>query len=687
MANVGDLVVNLLGKNDQLTAKLGQSSRDLSKFARHAGDEMSKIGTKQGGLGGMIGDKLSAVLRGGMSADTIGSLVGGAAVPTAIVAAAAAYGAHLLSSAENAERLSLESKKLGVGVVMLQQMEREAGRMGISVDVVTKGVMRLQNSVVEGLSTPSKGSVFKQLGLDAGQLVGMMPEEALGKTAKAIMSIGNAAIRTNVELQLFGKAGKELEPILQVLSEGKISNKQGALDWSPGDIAALNVVDDAWDSIKESVKWIGLQTLKPVINPMQWAMPELSTDYQQSAERARNSRTASDAKMHQDMLARMQAEETAKKQKEQEELARVREVEATKQRLYKQTEDLRTKWSDARTMSGIFGANDRETAMYREIAQQSMDKQRAGIPTQEINAQLYPLTQQVPEQAKIEALADAWKKVRDAQAMAGAKNDYERERMGFLISGVPRDAIDDVTAAFIGFKQEADTNQSLFSLDKQLRDLEASFAGTSNSVRTYFDLIAKGVPDQQALNDSMAIGAKQDQLRALQIRGETESPWAKMRRDLNELESLKGIMEPEAYRRQKLAIKGRALEGIALTPKERQSQLDRQLTSAGIGLADDLKAGRITEDEFRLGQKMEQRKFVDQSAELIPGGSGSFGAQERGSSEAWHSIMQAMGGTEKDSERKRLEEAAKKQMDAATALEDAGKKLAAVAQEFDPFAT
>ena len=197
---VGDLVLLLSGNAGGLSKTLDQSRGKLHSF----------VGEAKGSLSGLTG------------------ALSGLAAPVIGMASFAGMIAVLKEGAAHARHLRVESESLGVGVVMLQQMERYAERVGIGAEVAEKGIVKLQRSIMEGLE--KKDDPFKRLGLSAKDLANMLPEEQLTRVAEAIMGIRSATVRTAVELDLFGKAGKELEPILAEIAKGKIGGKAGALD-------------------------------------------------------------------------------------------------------------------------------------------------------------------------------------------------------------------------------------------------------------------------------------------------------------------------------------------------------------------------------------------------------------------------------------------------------------------------
>jgi hypothetical protein len=79
----------------------------------------------------------------------------------------------------------------------------------------------MQNAIADGATKVNDASrTFQRLGLDPEKLMGRNAEEQFRAVARAIMQIGNDTLRTQAEMEVFGRGGKELEGVLRQVASG-----------------------------------------------------------------------------------------------------------------------------------------------------------------------------------------------------------------------------------------------------------------------------------------------------------------------------------------------------------------------------------------------------------------------------------------------------------------------------------
>lgn len=102
------------------------------------------------------------------------------------------------------------SLRIGVGVEMLQAMERAAASAGVSLEDLTLQIQKLVEAQAEAVdkgSASPKGKAFTALGISMEELRGLNPEQLFLRVAHAIENAGNGSEVLAASIDLFGKSG------------------------------------------------------------------------------------------------------------------------------------------------------------------------------------------------------------------------------------------------------------------------------------------------------------------------------------------------------------------------------------------------------------------------------------------------------------------------------------------------
>lgn len=115
-----------------------------------------------------------------------------------------------------ADELFKASQKFGVGVESLSALKYAAELADVSFEALSKGLKKLAQSTTEALIKPNSEAAasFQTLGISMEELKGASPEQALLKVAEAFSKFDDDATKTTVAVNLFGKAGADLIPLL-----------------------------------------------------------------------------------------------------------------------------------------------------------------------------------------------------------------------------------------------------------------------------------------------------------------------------------------------------------------------------------------------------------------------------------------------------------------------------------------
>jgi len=113
----------------------------------------------------------------------------------------------------------------GSSVENLSGLEDIGARTGTSIDTVGAAVLKLNKNLLEAQNpTSDAAALFKQLGLNVGELSRLDPSDALLRVATALSGFADGASKGQFQMALLGKSTRELAPFLKDLAEaGKIN--------------------------------------------------------------------------------------------------------------------------------------------------------------------------------------------------------------------------------------------------------------------------------------------------------------------------------------------------------------------------------------------------------------------------------------------------------------------------------
>jgi len=174
------------------------------------------------------------------------------------------------------DSLDKMSKRTGFSVESLSQLGFAAEQSGSSLGTLEKGIKTMQRSINDagrGLSTAVDG--LNALGLSVKDFEGLSPEEQFKLIADRISQIEDPSKKAALAMQLFGRAGQELVPLLSGGSAGinqlqKEAESLGLTISTQDATAAANLTDTfnrLWKIMKIGVFTIG-SALAPMIQKM-----------------------------------------------------------------------------------------------------------------------------------------------------------------------------------------------------------------------------------------------------------------------------------------------------------------------------------------------------------------------------------------------------------------------------------
>ncbi|MCC7408664.1 MAG: hypothetical protein IT442_11380 [Phycisphaeraceae bacterium] len=170
--------------------------------------------------------------------------------------------------------LAKMSARTGVSVESLSELGFAAELSGMSMEDLETSLRKMQKTLVEAASG-SAGAVdaLAKLGLTAEDLQGLSPDEQLKRIADRLASIRDPALRAALAMEVFGKTGTKLLPLMQDGAAGIEALQRQArelgLTISTQDAKAAEQFADTleilWKVLKQNVFVIG-SALVPLLS-------------------------------------------------------------------------------------------------------------------------------------------------------------------------------------------------------------------------------------------------------------------------------------------------------------------------------------------------------------------------------------------------------------------------------------
>ncbi|MEM9108610.1 MAG: phage tail tape measure protein [Planctomycetota bacterium] len=179
--------------------------KNLERSLREVGNRIKQFGSQIR----QIGASLSAI---------------GAAITAPFAGAIATY-------AKVGDSLEKMSRRTGIAVESLSELEFAAQQNGSSLGTLERGIRTSQRAIVDlgrGLST--QVFAFDQLGLTYQDLDRLSPEQQFTLIADRVGQIEDPTKRAAVAMQIFGRSGQELIPLLSQGAAGIEAFRQEARD-------------------------------------------------------------------------------------------------------------------------------------------------------------------------------------------------------------------------------------------------------------------------------------------------------------------------------------------------------------------------------------------------------------------------------------------------------------------------
>lgn len=292
MPSLFSLFVDLKANTADFVSGMSTASYAAKKAARDIEDSFSSLGSIAtaalapfGELGAAIGETLSRVgeyagkaseqfahLGGGMNAIA----VAGGAATGAMAAVGAGAIAIALHTAESAAKLHELSQSTGVSVEALSGFGFVAKETGVDTQTMTTGLERLSKSAFAAAAGPAGAvTAYSRLGISirdsGGQLRSV--ESIFTDVAAKFASMPDGVAKSALAMQIFGRSGAELIPVLNSGRDGierylATAQKLGIV-LDSGTAESAHQFEQHLQTMEGAAQGVAIQLTKDMLGPMQ----------------------------------------------------------------------------------------------------------------------------------------------------------------------------------------------------------------------------------------------------------------------------------------------------------------------------------------------------------------------------------------------------------------------------------
>lgn len=200
-----------------------------------------------------------AKARGELGSFSSAAKIGFAAVGAAALAAGTALGVAVKHSLDHADALGKAAQKAGVSVQALSRLEYAARLSDVSMEGLTGSLTKLGKAMVDATTdkTGAASIAFKALGVDVRDTSGNIRDSnaVFLDIADRFGRMEDGATKSTLAMQLFGKAGAELIPLL---NSGRDGLKQMADEADRVGFTLKTSTTDAAQAVNDSFTRLGL---------------------------------------------------------------------------------------------------------------------------------------------------------------------------------------------------------------------------------------------------------------------------------------------------------------------------------------------------------------------------------------------------------------------------------------------
>lgn len=197
------------------------------------------------------------------------------------VAAVGGLAAITKGAIDTADKLDETAQKVGVGVEALSALQYAAKMSGVEAETLNTGLKKISQSISEAQNPASEAAnAFKALGISVKDSDGKLKsaDTVLKEMAKRFAEAPDGVNKTAIAMQIAGKSGAELIPLLNQGADGiaKLTEEAAKLGIVIDEQTAKAAGDfnDQLDKIGTVTQAVGLQIAKNMLPTLQYLADE-----------------------------------------------------------------------------------------------------------------------------------------------------------------------------------------------------------------------------------------------------------------------------------------------------------------------------------------------------------------------------------------------------------------------------
>lgn len=197
----------------------------------------------------------------------------------AVVGVGAAFGVLTASSMASIDALSKLSSSLDIAIEKYQAMQLVANEAGVSEGQLSVAIRTTQRAIAGNIDAIS------DLGLEQTELLATSPDEQFNAIAKSLNDVENSTQRTNIAMEIFGRAGggviNMIENYSLKVAEAEQFNNRFNISLSEIDAKTVEEANDAFGRLGIAASGLGntmAVALAPVITEISNALLAAGVD-------------------------------------------------------------------------------------------------------------------------------------------------------------------------------------------------------------------------------------------------------------------------------------------------------------------------------------------------------------------------------------------------------------------------
>lgn len=227
---------------------------DSSKLA----GGLKAVGAKMQNLGGSISSVGSGIAGAGAAIAGLGA---------SILAPMAAATSAFITAGDQLQKMAIRT---GVGAEALSELSYAAAQSGTDLKTLETGLARSQRAITEANDgSKSMADTFARLGVNTRELASLAPDQQFQAIATAIAGISDPTERAARAMQIFGRSGTKLLPLMtDDMAKLRKQAQELGVTLTQEDADAAAKLGDAFDNVKTTISAAFLQVGAAVAGPL-----------------------------------------------------------------------------------------------------------------------------------------------------------------------------------------------------------------------------------------------------------------------------------------------------------------------------------------------------------------------------------------------------------------------------------